>query len=443
MCRSNVQRQTRDTAHVRTQRFRHGDRAIGFLIVLQHRDQRAAHREARTIERVHEFRLALRVAIARLHAARLERFRVRAARNFAIRVLRRQPDFEVVRLGRRETHVARAQRDHAIRQAKLLQDGFRVHDHLLQRVIRRFRRDDLDHFDLVELMLTDHAARVAAIRAGFRAEARRMRGQLDRQRAAFDDALAHRIRERNLRRGDQILRDGVFRAALFHAEHVVRELRKLTRAVQDFRIDDVGRVRFRVAVLRRVRVDHELRKRAVQTRDLAAQHREARARELRARFEVETERRADVDVILHLEVERARRAPAAHFHVAAFVAAHGHALVRQVRHAEQQIRELRLDLVELDLRRLHLVADAAHFGHHGRGVLAAALHRADLLRQAVAARLHFFGAGLNGTAFRFERGKGRDVEGVAAVGEALRDAVEVFAQQLDVEHGIVRRSFVV
>jgi hypothetical protein len=43
--------------------------------------------------------------------------------------------------------------------------------------------------------------------------------------------------------------------------------------------------------------------------------------------------------------------------------------------------------------------------------------------------------GSDRTAFRFEGGERGDVEGVAAIGEALRDAVEVFAQQLDVEHG--------
>ena len=50
-------------------------------------------------------------------------------------------------------------------------------------------------------------------------------------------------------------------------------------------------------------------------------------------------------------------------------------------------------------------------------------------------RAWLFGTGLDRAAFRFERGEGGDVEGVAAIGEALGDAVEVFAQQLDVEHG--------
>jgi hypothetical protein len=141
-------------------------------------------------------------------------------------------------------------------------------------------------------------------------------------------------------------------------------------------------------------------------------------------------------VVLHLEVELTRRAPAAHFDVAGLVLAHRHAFVRQVRHAEHQVGHAFLDVFELQRRGLHFVANAAHFRHHRRGVLAPPFHPANLLRQAVAASLQFFGTGLHGAAFRFECGESRHVEGIAAVGEAFRHAVEVFAQQLDVKHGV-------
>ena len=64
-------------------------RAVGLLVVLHHRDERAADRETRAVQRVHELGLALRVAKARLHAPRLERLAVRARRDLAIGVLRR------------------------------------------------------------------------------------------------------------------------------------------------------------------------------------------------------------------------------------------------------------------------------------------------------------------------------------------------------------------
>ena len=41
---------------------------------------------------------------------------------------------------------------------------------------------DLHHLDLVELVLADHAARVLAVAARLGAKARRVRGELDRQR---------------------------------------------------------------------------------------------------------------------------------------------------------------------------------------------------------------------------------------------------------------------
>jgi len=108
--------------------------------------------------------------------------------------------------------------------------------------------------------------------------------------------------------------------------------------------------------------------------------------------------------------------------------------VRQVRHAEHQVREALLDVVELRRRRLHGVANSAHLRHHRSSVFTAALHCTDLLRQRVAAHLQFFGARLDLATFGFQCRKRSDVEGVAALGQALGDSVRVFAQKLNVEH---------
>ena len=56
------------------ERVGHRHRAVGLLVVLQHRHQRAADREARAVERVDEARAlaALGAGSARLHAPRLE-----------------------------------------------------------------------------------------------------------------------------------------------------------------------------------------------------------------------------------------------------------------------------------------------------------------------------------------------------------------------------------
>src|SRR3546814_3196651 len=81
------------------------------------------------------------------------------------------PDFEVERLAGRKAHVAGAQQDAAIGQAELLQDIFGGIHHALVLRLRLLGRGDGDELDLVELMLADHAARVAAGRARLRPEA--------------------------------------------------------------------------------------------------------------------------------------------------------------------------------------------------------------------------------------------------------------------------------
>ena len=58
-------------------------------------------------------------------------------------------------------------------QVELLQHFFRAGEHALVLVARLLRRGDRDEFDLGELVLADHAARILAGGAGLGAEARR------------------------------------------------------------------------------------------------------------------------------------------------------------------------------------------------------------------------------------------------------------------------------
>src|SRR3546814_2668274 len=73
------------------------------------------------------------------------------------------------------------------------------------------------------------------------------------------------------------------RLALAHhgREQVVLELRQLPGAAHRVGVDQQRHVGFLVAVLADMQVEHELRQRAVQARELAAQHGEARAGQLR------------------------------------------------------------------------------------------------------------------------------------------------------------------
>ena len=183
-----------------------------------------------------EFRLCAGFrAIARIHAAGLIVTTVRTRTDFAIGVLARQPDFEVVGLARPCPHIARAEQHPPEWQVELFQDRLGAFGHalkLLQPLI--LARDDRDHLNLVELVQPDHALRVAPCTARFRPEAWRVRGEAFRQFAGFEDAVADNVRQRNFGRGDEVM----FNCRL---EQIFRKFRQLTRSEQRLVLHQNGR----------------------------------------------------------------------------------------------------------------------------------------------------------------------------------------------------------
>src|SRR5690606_10274715 len=174
------------------------------LILLEDRHDRPTDRDARAIERVDRTRLAANLGpVADLRAPRLEIFEVRARRDLAIRVLTGQPHLEVVRLRRRKAQIAGAQRDDAIVQTETLQHALGVLAQRLELAVARFGLAELHELDLVELMLADQAARVATTGTGLGAEARRVRGEPDRQLAGLEDVIGVEVRDLHLRRRRQ------------------------------------------------------------------------------------------------------------------------------------------------------------------------------------------------------------------------------------------------
>ena len=124
-------------------------------------------------------------------------------------------------------------------------------------------------------------------------------------RSRFDDRVAHEVRQRHLcgRNQAQLV-------LALEREQVRGELRQLARAEQRRIVDEIRHVRLGVAVLARVHVEHELRDRAMQVRDLALQDDEAAAGQLRGGIEVdEAELLAERHVIERLERELRRSAP--------------------------------------------------------------------------------------------------------------------------------------
>src|SRR3546814_3859239 len=124
---------------------------------------------------------------ARVHAPRLEIAAGGAARNLAVGALPRQPDLDVEGPPGGEAHVAGAERDHPVRQAEALQHRFGGAGHALLFGVRLFRRRDTDQLDLAELVLPDHAARVAAGGARPGPEAGRPRGETEGQRPRSEE----------------------------------------------------------------------------------------------------------------------------------------------------------------------------------------------------------------------------------------------------------------
>src|ERR1039458_5914142 len=111
------------SAHIWTKKL--GDKygAIGLLVVFDNGEPGAAHGETAAIEGMHELRFGLCArrgcgAVADVGTARLKGVEVGAGRDFAIKILARQPDLEVVRLGGGETGVAGAEEDAAVGQAE-------------------------------------------------------------------------------------------------------------------------------------------------------------------------------------------------------------------------------------------------------------------------------------------------------------------------------------
>src|SRR5690606_28715296 len=88
----------------------HDHAAVGLLVLLEDRHQRASNGERRAVQGVHQLRFGFGGwAKADLGAARLEITKRAAARNLAVRLLARQPHLEVVALERVGPEVASAQ----------------------------------------------------------------------------------------------------------------------------------------------------------------------------------------------------------------------------------------------------------------------------------------------------------------------------------------------
>ena len=150
--------------HVGFEGFGNPNTAVGLLIVFQNGDERAAHGKPGTVQRVDKRRLffAFRRSVTNICTPCLIIPKVGTTGNLAVAVLGRQPDFEIITFAGAEPHVAGRQKHHAVRKLQTFENFLGVRDEFLVFVFGRLGRGEFDQFDLVELVLTNHAARVLA-----------------------------------------------------------------------------------------------------------------------------------------------------------------------------------------------------------------------------------------------------------------------------------------
>jgi hypothetical protein len=183
-----------------------------------------------------------------------------------------------------------------------------------------------------------------------------VRHELHRQIVGFEDAIGGEIGERHLGRREQVI------VLVLDMEEFVTELRQLARARQGRRVHQHRCIGLEITVLTRMQVEHELRERAVQARELTLENDEAAPGQPATETEVHgIAHGAEIHVVLWLEIEAGRLAPLALLAVVVLVVAGGHALVGQVGNAERDALELALDGGEARLVSLELVPEARYF----------------------------------------------------------------------------------
>ena len=216
--------------HIGTQYFGYNHAAILLLKVFDNRHPGAAHRQSAAIERVHVLGF-LAVAVTDAGAAGLEGFIVGAGGDFLIGILSRQPDLNIVGLGGVCSQIAGTQHNGAEGEPQADQDVFGIGGEFVQFLVALFGPGELDQLYLLELMLADDAANVAAIGAGLAAETRGVGAKLDRQVVFLQRFVAVNVGDGNLRGGDQP------EIAVLAFEQVGSELGELRGAVEAGGVD--------------------------------------------------------------------------------------------------------------------------------------------------------------------------------------------------------------
>ncbi len=294
---------------------------------------------------------------------------------------------------------------------------------------------ELHELHLVELVLPDQAADVAAVRAGLGPEAGRAGAVAERQAVLAQDLVAVQVGDRHL--GGRYQEE----VAPLDAEEVVGELRQLAGAGERGGVDEVGGDELGVAVAPGVEVEHVGDQGALEHRPAALENREAARGHGHGALEVDdVELRPEVPVGLGLEVEGRRLAPAPLDPVGALVGALGNARMNQVRDRQLEGAELLLELAGAVLELLGPAAERRHLRLEGFGLGLPALPEqgADRLRARVAPRLQLLDLDQSRAPGGVDLEQAIERRLRAARLEHAADALGVAAEQFAGEHDCLR-----
>ena len=294
--------------------------------------------------------------IADTGAAGLEVEEVGAGGDLAVGVLPRQPDLDIVGLGRREAEIATAEVDDPVRQLEKLQHLFGITEQGLEFVPGILRTGELDQLDLLELMLANQAAGILAVGPCLGTKAGGVGGILDRQVRLVDGLSGKDIGHRYLGGGDQP------QVPALELEQVFLEFGQLAGAGHSFGVDHERRQHLGVAVALGVEVDKEADQSPGEAGAEALEQGKAGPGQAGGGFEIKDALLfADFPVGQRRKGEFGNIAPAFDLHVVRFIPSLGDRIVREVGDRHDHIlqcflngRQLAVDLLDPLRHRFHL-----------------------------------------------------------------------------------------
>lgn len=291
----------------------------------------------------------------------------------------------------------------------MLEDVFGVLSELFVSLGALVGGGEFDELDLLELVLADHAADVAAVGAGLGAEAGGVGAEGDGKGGFVEGFVTEEVGDGDFGGGDEPVvvflevAGGVW-AFVVAVEEVCREFGELAGAEEGFAIDEGGGEDFGVAVLAGVEVEHEVCEGAFEAGTGAVVDDEAGAGDFCGAVEVEdVEGFAEFPVGFGGEVEGGWVAVGLDELIGVFVGADGDVCGGEVGESFEDGAEFGVGCGGFGFEGLGLFAQGVYLGGEIGGVVAGAFAFADLFGEAVALGFEGldFGDGVAAAAIEF------------------------------------------